>query len=192
MKKDCDFVESFLPLEMDLHRINFWQKYIYLDLESFTSNIIVEKILHHLIHHGRPTAPDLMQIKDTPPQSGGQWSLPSITLLLVNYFILLFLLSSNLNATHAIQGCTKDGSFSSTSSRQMKSRKVIRVACQFLTGISSCPSSVILPVTSGYFSRSSSPYFRVMLVVSIPAVSTSHRVVIKLSMVNSDCLLCFS
>lgn len=90
MKKDCDFVESFLSLKMDLNKINFWQKYIYLDLESFTRNIIVEKILHHLIHHGRPTAPDLMQIKDTPPQLGGQWSLPSIILLLVNYFILLF------------------------------------------------------------------------------------------------------
>ena len=68
MKKDSDFVQSILPLQMHLSRINFWQKYIYLDLEGLSSNIIVEKILNHLSHHGSPTAPDLMQIKDTPPQ----------------------------------------------------------------------------------------------------------------------------
>ena len=81
---------------------------------------------------------------------------------------------------------------SCTISRQMKNGIVINVACQFLPRISSCPSSVILPVTSGCFNRSRSPYVRVRLVVSVPALNTSRTVVIKLSMVNSECLLCFS
>ena len=43
MKKDCDFIESILPLQMHLRRINFWQKYIYLDLEGLSSSITAEK-----------------------------------------------------------------------------------------------------------------------------------------------------
>lgn len=104
-----------------------------------------------------------------------------------------FVLLSNLKLIHSmIESHSSDGKFSCTLFRQVKSGLVVSVACQFLPGISSCSSSVIIPVTSGCFSSSRSPYFRVELVVSVPAENTSHMVVIRLSMVNADCLLCFS
>jgi hypothetical protein len=64
--------------------------------------------------------------------------------------------------------------------------RTLVVSSQHLSEIRPAPWLVI-PVISGCFNRSRSPYLMVVLVVSVPAPNISVTVAIKFSIVNSDC-----